>query len=65
VSQIIRMPNGDLHIYFRLAEVADTVCTVSSVPGIKLNCFGTGLSVACQSIYSRSWECTVIVVHSQ
>ncbi|KAG6821398.1 hypothetical protein H0H93_014195 [Arthromyces matolae] len=26
VSQIIRMPNGDLHVHFRLAEVADTVC---------------------------------------
>ncbi|KAG7452373.1 uncharacterized protein BT62DRAFT_300396 [Guyanagaster necrorhizus] len=26
VSQIIRMPNGDLHVYFRSAEVADTVC---------------------------------------
>lgn len=26
VSQIVRMPNGDLHVYFRLAEVADTVC---------------------------------------
>ncbi|KAF5385323.1 hypothetical protein D9615_001328 [Tricholomella constricta] len=26
VSQIVRMPNGDLHVHFRLAEVADTVC---------------------------------------
>ncbi|SJL06271.1 uncharacterized protein ARMOST_09607 [Armillaria ostoyae] len=26
VSQIMRMPNGDLHVYFRSAEVADTVC---------------------------------------
>lgn len=26
VSQIIRMPNGDLHVHFRSAEVADTVC---------------------------------------
>jgi len=26
VSQIVRMPNGDLHIHFRLPEVADTVC---------------------------------------
>ncbi|KAG6862154.1 hypothetical protein C0995_004236 [Termitomyces sp. Mi166 len=25
VSQIVRMPNGDLHVHFRLAEVADTV----------------------------------------
>lgn len=25
VSQIMRMPNGDLHVYFRSAEVADTV----------------------------------------
>jgi hypothetical protein len=22
----MRMPNGDLHVHFRLAEVADTVC---------------------------------------
>ncbi|RDB29417.1 hypothetical protein Hypma_015760 [Hypsizygus marmoreus] len=28
VSQIVRMPNGDLHVHFRLAEVADTVCRV-------------------------------------
>ncbi|KAG6911610.1 hypothetical protein DXG01_011913 [Tephrocybe rancida] len=26
ISQIVRMPNGDLHVHFRLAEVADTVC---------------------------------------
>ncbi|KAF9460119.1 hypothetical protein BDZ94DRAFT_946888 [Collybia nuda] len=26
ISQITRMPNGDLHVHFRLAEVADTVC---------------------------------------
>ncbi|KAK0208828.1 hypothetical protein DFS33DRAFT_1380318 [Desarmillaria ectypa] len=26
LSQIMRMPNGDLHVYFRSAEVADTVC---------------------------------------
>jgi hypothetical protein len=25
VTQIIRMPNGDLHIHFRKAEVAETV----------------------------------------
>ncbi|KAG6832547.1 hypothetical protein H0H92_000176 [Tricholoma furcatifolium] len=25
VTQIIRMPNGDLHVHFRLVEVADTV----------------------------------------
>ncbi|KAF7307113.1 hypothetical protein MIND_00504700 [Mycena indigotica] len=26
--QIVRMPNGDLHVHFRNAEVADTVCRV-------------------------------------
>jgi len=26
VSQIVRMPNGDLHVHFQLVEVADTVC---------------------------------------
>ncbi|KAL0951494.1 hypothetical protein HGRIS_008179 [Hohenbuehelia grisea] len=26
VSQITRMPNGDLHVHFKDAEVADTVC---------------------------------------
>ncbi|KAL0071723.1 hypothetical protein AAF712_000645 [Marasmius tenuissimus] len=26
VNQIVRMPNGDLHVHFRSAEVADTVC---------------------------------------
>lgn len=25
VSQITRMPNGDLHVHFRSADVADTV----------------------------------------
>ncbi|KAH9954410.1 hypothetical protein BC827DRAFT_1143858 [Russula dissimulans] len=30
VSQITRMPNGDLHIDFRKAEVADTVCRVNA-----------------------------------
>ena len=28
VDQITRMPNGDLHINFQKAEVADTVCTL-------------------------------------
>ncbi|KAF7311100.1 hypothetical protein HMN09_00654200 [Mycena chlorophos] len=28
LTQILRMPNGDLHVYFRNAEVADTVCRV-------------------------------------
>ncbi|KAJ7070826.1 hypothetical protein C8F01DRAFT_973949 [Mycena amicta] len=28
LSQILRMPNGDLHVHFRNAEVADTVCRV-------------------------------------
>lgn len=26
VTQISRMPNGDLHVHFRKAEVAETVC---------------------------------------
>ncbi|KAL0578475.1 hypothetical protein V5O48_003524 [Marasmius crinis-equi] len=26
VTQIVRMPNGDLHVHFKSAEVADTVC---------------------------------------
>jgi len=30
VNQITRMPNGDLHIDFRKAEVADTVCRVNA-----------------------------------
>ena len=25
VTQIMRMPNGDLHVHFRKAEVAETV----------------------------------------
>lgn len=62
MSQIIRMPNGDLHVHFRLAEVADTVCP-NYVPSVQLIAFGTGLSVACQSLYSRSWECAVVVEH--
>jgi hypothetical protein len=38
VDQIVRMPNGDLHIHFRLAEVADTVCRVKA----KVNISGVG-----------------------
>lgn len=30
VNQITRMPNGDLHIDFRKAEVADTVCRINA-----------------------------------
>ncbi|KAJ7103311.1 hypothetical protein B0H15DRAFT_206352 [Mycena belliarum] len=30
VSQITRMPNDDLHVHFRNAEVADTVCRVNA-----------------------------------
>ncbi|TFK77315.1 hypothetical protein BDN72DRAFT_38316 [Pluteus cervinus] len=28
VNQITRMPNGDLHVHFRRADVADTVCRI-------------------------------------
>ena len=27
VTQIIRLPNGDLHVHFRRADVAETVCS--------------------------------------
>ncbi|KII94118.1 hypothetical protein PLICRDRAFT_416504 [Plicaturopsis crispa FD-325 SS-3] len=43
VSQIMRMPNSDLHVYFRKAEVADTVCRIrakvqiSSVGSVQLS----------------------------
>ncbi|KAJ7596654.1 hypothetical protein C8J56DRAFT_917996 [Mycena floridula] len=30
VSQILRMPNGDLHVHFRSADVADTVCRLNA-----------------------------------
>ncbi|KAF8433580.1 hypothetical protein L210DRAFT_2715474 [Boletus edulis BED1] len=38
VDQITRMPNGDLHINFQKAEVADTVCRVRA----KVNIVGAG-----------------------
>ncbi|KAH7916364.1 hypothetical protein BJ138DRAFT_995653 [Hygrophoropsis aurantiaca] len=37
VDQITRMPNGDLHVNFHKAEVADTVCRVRAkvqIPGV-------------------------------
>ncbi|KAH7930379.1 hypothetical protein BV22DRAFT_1000780 [Leucogyrophana mollusca] len=37
VDQITRMPNGDLHINFHKAEVADTVCRIRAkvqIPGV-------------------------------
>lgn len=27
VTQILRLPNGDLHVHFRKADVAETVCS--------------------------------------
>lgn len=45
VSQIVRMPNGDLHVHFRLPEVADTVCRlrakvyISGVGSVQLSWF--------------------------
>jgi hypothetical protein len=38
VTQIVRMPNGDLHIHFRKAEVAETVCRVRA----RVNISGVG-----------------------
>ncbi|EIW87069.1 hypothetical protein CONPUDRAFT_161683 [Coniophora puteana RWD-64-598 SS2] len=37
VDEIVRMPNGDLHVNFHRAEVADTVCRVRAkvfIPGV-------------------------------
>jgi len=45
VTQINRMPNGDLHVHFRKAEVAETVCrvrarvTISGVGSVHLSWF--------------------------
>ncbi|KAF8898971.1 hypothetical protein BD779DRAFT_1666720 [Infundibulicybe gibba] len=45
VSQITRMPNGDLHVHFRRADVADTVCrvrakvTIAGVGSVQLSWF--------------------------
>ncbi|KAG6879862.1 hypothetical protein C0992_010531 [Termitomyces sp. T32_za158] len=47
VSQIVRMPNGDLHVHFRLAEVADTVRVKHKFYEIlQLTC-SSGLPPAC------------------
>lgn len=31
VTQIVRVPNGDLHVHFRKAEVADTVSAIFKI----------------------------------
>lgn len=38
VTQILRLPNGDLHVHFRKAEVAETVCRVRA----RVNISGVG-----------------------
>lgn len=43
VTRIVRMPNADLHVHFRKAEVAETVCrvrarvTIPSVGSVQLS----------------------------
>ncbi|KIM88614.1 hypothetical protein PILCRDRAFT_813581 [Piloderma croceum F 1598] len=45
VTQILRLPNGDLHVHFRKADVAETVCrvrarvSISGVGSVQLSWF--------------------------
>ncbi|KAJ3750668.1 hypothetical protein DFH05DRAFT_107387 [Lentinula detonsa] len=43
VSHIMRMPNGDLHVHFRSADVADTVCRLRAKVYI-VGCGSVGVS---------------------
>lgn len=54
------MPNGDLHINFQKAEVADTVRTVFRARTKVLN-NPIGMSCARQSPDCWSWQCTFIL----
>ncbi|KAJ3721642.1 hypothetical protein C8R42DRAFT_56208 [Lentinula raphanica] len=45
VSHIIRMPNGDLHVHFKSADVADTVCRLRAKVYI-VGCGSVGVSWA-------------------
>lgn len=60
VDQITRMPNGDLHIDFQRAEVADTVRTVLRACAQDLIVLA-GMSCARQSLHCRSRQCTFIL----
>ncbi|KIK70756.1 hypothetical protein GYMLUDRAFT_65972 [Collybiopsis luxurians FD-317 M1] len=43
VTHIVRMPNGDLHVHFRSADVADTVCRLRAKVYI-VGCGSVGVS---------------------
>ncbi|KAF9076041.1 hypothetical protein BDP27DRAFT_1533324 [Rhodocollybia butyracea] len=45
ITHIIRMPNGDLHVHFRSADVADTVCRLRAKVYI-VGCGSVGVSWA-------------------
>ncbi|KAF9076042.1 hypothetical protein BDP27DRAFT_879493 [Rhodocollybia butyracea] len=45
ITRIIRMPNGDLHVHFRSADVADTVCRLRAKVYI-VGCGSVGVSWA-------------------
>lgn len=62
LDQITRMPNGDLHINFQKAEVADTVRTVFHECAKDL-IVPVGVSRARQGPHCRSRQCTFILDH--
>ena len=62
VDQITRMPNGDLHINFEKAEVADTVRTVFLACAKGSYSF-VGMSCARTSPHCRGRQCTFILDH--
>jgi len=61
------MLNGDLHVDFRKAEVADTVCSgiTPSIPVEALTIGLVGLPGSCKSLYYGSRERVLVLVQWQ
>ena len=65
VSQITRMPNGELHVHFKKAEVADTVSPPLLIPVHRTERPHSGLPSASKSPHQRCWQCLPILVYWQ
>ncbi|KAJ7109994.1 hypothetical protein C8R44DRAFT_269599 [Mycena epipterygia] len=64
VSQITRMPNDDLHVHYRNADVADTVRIPRNARQLELT-IGLGLSTSREGIYPWRWKRATLLVHWQ
>ncbi|PSS29589.1 hypothetical protein PHLCEN_2v2737 [Hermanssonia centrifuga] len=61
LNQIIRIPNGDLHIDFKRTEVAATVSSAPAVSGITAH-NSIGLSPTCEGIHRGRRKCGIVLV---